>query len=177
VFSATACPPQVADLAISNENAALPVAFAPLGDGADRANDSPMTPEELRARAAVFARDAALLAGPLFEQRQTENAADQLTRASSSAASNYRAACHAQTHAAFTAKIALVSEEADEALYWLQHLRDCGFVRPDAVAPLLNEAEQLAKIFGKSSATAIAREEANRRQHRPTRRRGLRKER
>jgi four helix bundle protein len=136
-----------------------------------------MTAEELRARAAAFARDAALLAGPLFQQRQTENAADHLTRASSSAASNYRSACHAQTHAGFTAKIALVSEEADEALYWLEHLRDCGFVRHDALAPLLNEAEQLAKIFGKSSATAIAREEADRRHRSSGRPRRMRKER
>jgi len=118
-----------------------------------------MTPEELCARAAVFARDVAVLAGPLFNQKQTKNAADQLTRSSCSAASNYRSACHSRSHAAFTAKIALVSEEADESLYWLEHIRDCGFARGSQLVALLDEAEQLARIFGKSCSTAVAREE------------------
>ena len=128
-----------------------------------------MTPDELQARTAAFARDVAALAGPLFHHRKTENAANQLTRASTSVASNYRAAPHTLTHAAFTAKITLVSEEADESLYWLEHLRDCGFVGAERVASLLDEAAQLTKIFRKSAATAAAREEAERRRHLTTR--------
>ena len=101
-----------------------------------------MTPEELIARTQAFARDVALFAMPLFARRSTENAADQLTRASSSVAANYRACCRARSHTEFTSKIGLVAEEADESLGWLEHLRDCAFVDRDAVAPLLQEARE-----------------------------------
>jgi len=136
-----------------------------------------MTPAELRKRLAEFAADVAKFTKPPLTSPEARDIARQLRKSSSSAAANHRAAGVGQSHGDFTAKIGIAAGEADESVYWLQHLRDCGFVRPDAVAPLLNEAEQLAKIFGKSSATAIAREEANRRQHGPTRRRGPRKER
>jgi len=95
------------------------------------------------------------------------HAADQLTRASSSVAANYRACCRARSHTEFTSKIGLVAEEADESLGWLEHLRDCAFVDRDAVAPLLQEARELTKILGGSYATARKREEAARPFRRP----------
>lgn len=121
-----------------------------------------MTPAELIDRTRVFARDVALFAVPLFARRHTESAADQLTRASASVAANYRACCHARSHAEFTAKIGLVAEEADEATYWLEHLRDCRFGDLELVAPLLQEAEELARIFGRAYGTARRREDAAR---------------
>jgi four helix bundle protein len=140
--------------------------FTPLcepGLGTSFAIVSGMTPDELIARTKAFARDVALFAAPLFCRRPTENAADQLTRASSSVAANYRACCRSRSHAEFTAKIGLVAEEADESAGWLEHLRDCGFVDRVAVAPLVQEAQELTRILGGSYATARKREEAERR--------------
>ena len=130
-----------------------------------------MTPQELRERTAAFARNIEALAAPLFNRRQTESTADQLTRSARSTASNYRAACRSRSHAEFTAKVGLVVEEADESLYWLEHIRDCDFLRSEQLTTLLAEAEELLRILGKSYATARSREKIQQSERRATRRR------
>lgn len=92
--------------------------------------------------------------------------------ASSSVGSNHRAAGKARSHAEFAAKIGTVDEEADESVYWLEHLLRCRLVPEAAVSAHLKEARELAAIFAASAKTARLREEqrkANRR--RPSRRR------
>jgi four helix bundle protein len=84
-----------------------------------------MTPKELRARTAAFAKAVNLFCQPLLHRLETRPAAEQLVDASSSVGSNHRAAGRARSHAEFTAKIGIVDEEADESLYWLEYLKDC----------------------------------------------------
>ena len=48
-------------------------------------------------------------------------------------------------------KLTTSLEEADEALYWLEHLRDCGLASSPV---LLAEAEELTSILTKSVDTA-----------------------
>jgi four helix bundle protein len=45
-------------------------------------------------------------------------------------------------------------EEADETLYWLEVLSDAGIVKASTVADLLDEADQLVRIFVASINTA-----------------------
>ena len=52
----------------------------------------------------------------------------------------------------------MVVEEADESLYWLEHIRDCDFLRSEQLTTLLAEADELLRILGKSYATARSRE-------------------
>jgi four helix bundle protein len=52
------------------------------------------------------------------------HAADQFYRASSSATSNYCAAKRGRSTAEFIAKLGTVVEEIDEAVRWLEHMRD-----------------------------------------------------
>ena len=52
-------------------------------------------------------------------------------------------------------------EEADESAMWLEILAECGLVRQNTAARLLDEADQLTRIFVASINTA--REGANRR--------------
>ena len=75
----------------------------------------------------------------------------QLYRAATSMKSNYRAAKRGRSRAEFIAKLGVVVEEADEAVGWLEFMRD-GRIGEDTA--LLSEARQLCKIFGKSLGTA-----------------------
>jgi four helix bundle protein len=71
--------------------------------------------------------------------------------------SNYRASRKGRSRAEFVAKLGIVAEEADECVDWLEYLRDTR-IRHDNV--LLDEADQLAKIF--VAALITARNNSNR---------------
>lgn len=47
----------------------------------------------------------------------------QLIRSASSVAANYRAACRAKSKKDFIYKLAIVEEECDETLFWLEFLK------------------------------------------------------
>jgi four helix bundle protein len=113
-----------------------------------------MTPEDLRRRTFAFAKDVMQISQPMLGSLETRATALQLRDAASSVAANYRTVNRAKSHRDFTAKLATVLEEADEALHWLAFARDCGWLDPTAVAPLAQEAEELVKIFSRSVATA-----------------------
>jgi len=123
---------------------------------------SGMTPDELRKRLDAFAVQADALAAPLLASPVTRNSADQLIRASSSAASNHRAAGRARSHAEFTAKIGTALEEADEAMAWARHLVPCGRVSLEEAEPLIAEAVELVRILTSSCRTAQRNEQARR---------------
>src|SRR5262245_12853472 len=117
------------------------------GVGLVRAVTHGMTPKELRERTADFAVRVEAFSRPLLKRLETREAALQLSRSSSSVASNYRAAGRSRSHAEFTAKLGTVLEEADETQFWLEHLHRCGLVRPEEAKPLLAEAGELVAIF------------------------------
>ena len=50
----------------------------------------------------------------------------QLLRSATSIGANYRAACRGKSRADLTAKLAVVEEEADETLYWLELFEEMG---------------------------------------------------
>lgn len=79
------------------------------------------------------------------------HAADQFYRAASSATANYCAAKRGRSTAEFIAKLGTVVEEIDEAVRWLEHMRDAKIAID---LDLLSEAEQLRRIWGASLGTA-----------------------
>ena len=81
----------------------------------------------------------------------------QYLDAATSVAANYRAARRGRSHDEFTAKLGLVSEEADESVFWLERMASAGIVGSEPPASLLQEALELAKIFYASSRTARSR--------------------
>lgn len=116
-----------------------------------------MTPSELQGRLAVFAREVALFARPLFERIETRDIARQLTRAAASAAANHRAAGRARSHAEFTAKIGVSLEESDEVVFWLEHLVGLQTRQDPAAGPLMGSARELVAILTASCKTARKR--------------------
>lgn len=85
----------------------------------------------------------------------------QLQDAATSVASNYHAACRAQSRAQFVAKLSIAVEEADECVGWL-HKIDAARLAPTVeLAPLQQEASELTAILAASRKTAAGRRSPN----------------
>ena len=84
----------------------------------------------------------------------------QLQDAATSVASNYHAACRAQSRAQFVAKLSISVEEADECVGWLHKLSTAGLAPPGELAPLQQEASELTAILAASRKTAAGRRAA-----------------
>lgn len=116
-----------------------------------------MTPDQLRKRTTAFAIDIVLLCDPLWMRANSRNIADQLSRAGTSTASNYRVASRARSRREFIAKIGVALEEADESLGWLEVLLGTKKAPEAHVRPLLKECEELVAILCASRTTAVNR--------------------
>ena len=81
----------------------------------------------------------------------------QLLRAATSVGANYRAACRGKSSADVVAKLSVVEEEADEALYWLELLAESGVIASAKVAGLVSEANELLAMMVASIKTLRGR--------------------
>jgi len=108
----------------------------------------------MKNRTKVFAHRCIKLATILPRTTLGRHIETQLIRCSTSVASNYRASLHAQSKAAFIAKISIVIEESDESEFWLEFILDENLMSRDQVFSLLNEAHELTSIFISTRKTA-----------------------
>jgi len=113
-----------------------------------------MGPEQLRDRTKAFAVRIVRLYRSLPHSADSQVVGKQLLRCGTSVAANYRAACRGRSRAEWIAKIGLVVEEADETVFWLEMLSDCGIVASGRCDDILNEARELSAIFTASRHTA-----------------------
>lgn len=81
----------------------------------------------------------------------------QLVRCSSSVGANYRAARRAKSDADFINKLKIVEEECDESVYFLELLREFNLDFTVNFNPLIDEANELLKVFVASINTTRAR--------------------
>jgi len=102
---------------------------------------------ELQERTRRFAHRSVKLALALPEGPLGEHIKRQLIRCSTSVASDYRAACLAQSRAGFVAKLSIVVEEIDESCFWLEFVIYEKLLGSKRVGPLLKEAGELTCIF------------------------------
>jgi four helix bundle protein len=106
-----------------------------------------MTPEELRTRTQAFALRIIKLVATFPHDPALQVIGRQLLRSGTSVGANYRAACRAGSRADFAAKLAIVEEEADETLYWLELLTKSALVKADPLGKLMAEANELVAII------------------------------
>ena len=106
-----------------------------------------MVGDELKRRTKEFAHRCVKLAMTLPDTQLGNHIRGQLVRCSTSVASNYRAACIAQSKAGFISKLSIVIEESDESLFWLDFIIDENLIQKHLVEPLMKEAEELTAIF------------------------------
>jgi four helix bundle protein len=79
---------------------------------------------------------------------------NQLLRAGTVVAANYRAAALARSRADFIAKMGIVEEECDEAPYWLEMLVELQLVDEGRLKDLGREANEILSIVVASIRTA-----------------------
>ena len=106
-----------------------------------------MDRRELMERVKQFAHRCVRLAMALPDTPLGRHVKSQLIRCSTGAAANYRAACVAQSRAAFVAKLSIVVEEVDESCFWMEFIVDEGLLSEQRAGPLLQEGRELTSIF------------------------------
>jgi four helix bundle protein len=108
--------------------------------------------KELEQRSMRFAKDVCAHAEAIGSRAAIQHAVHQLLRSSSGAAANYRAAGRARSRKEFVAKLGVVNEEADEAVFWLEYIESA--TNGEEHKRLLAEARELRAIFAAAYATA-----------------------
>jgi four helix bundle protein len=114
----------------------------------------PMTPKELQERTMQFAVRVLKFADALPKTVSGRTVANQIARSGCSVAANYRSALRGKSRADFINKITIVLEEADETGFWIELSERAGLLQSKRLKALLDEAEQLTKIFNATRTTA-----------------------
>ena len=80
-----------------------------------------------------------------------------MLRCGTSVGANYRAACRAKSLAEFVAKMAIVEEECDESIYWMELIVEAGLMDEKRLIELKNEANEILSMVVASIKTARSR--------------------
>jgi four helix bundle protein len=115
-----------------------------------------MNAEDLKKRTKLFALRVLKLVAALPNTIQGRTVGGQLAKAGTSVGANYRSACRGRSRPEFIAKLGIVEEEADESAFWLELTIEGGLLKSELVQPLLDEANELARIMASSRVTASA---------------------
>jgi four helix bundle protein len=71
----------------------------------------------------------------------------QILRSATSVGANYRAACRAKSTADILHKLAIVEEEADETLYWLELLVETELIPEAKLKNLITETNEIVAMI------------------------------
>jgi four helix bundle protein len=118
---------------------------------------SNVNPEQMRSRTKKFTLRVLKMFQALPKIEEARIIGRQVLRSGMSVGANYRAVCRARSIKEFISKLNIVTEEADETVFWFEILIDGGIVRERKLAALKQEAEELLAIFGASLRTARRR--------------------
>ena len=116
-----------------------------------------MTPEEMKQRTMNYALRIIQLVQALPPGRVGDVLGGQLLRSGTSVGANYRAACRARSKAEFVSKLAIVEEEDDESLFWMELIVAAKLMTRDRVQNLLAEGNEILSIVVASITTARGR--------------------
>lgn len=105
-----------------------------------------MTEQEFKDRTKKAALRIIKLVDSLPRIWSAEVIGKQLLRSGTSIGANYRAACRAKSTADLLHKLAIVEEEADESLYWMELLIDDGIVSEKKLLPLMSEVNEIVAM-------------------------------
>lgn len=119
-----------------------------------------VTPEDFRRRTKAFALRGIRLVQALPKSPTAQVMGKQLLRCVTSVGANYRAACRAKSRADFIAKMRIVEEECDEALYWMELLVESNQLRAELLRDLMNEANEILCLVVTSIKTARVRRQS-----------------
>jgi len=101
---------------------------------------------EFKARTKKLGLDVIRLVEALPRTRSADILGRQLLRAATSVGANYRAACRGKSSLDVIAKLAIVEEEGDETLYWLELLQEANIAPSSAVRDLWTSADSIVAM-------------------------------
>lgn len=116
-----------------------------------------MDSNEFKARTRAFAVSIIFLVEKLPRTVAGNVVTRQLVKSGTSVGANYRAACLARSKAEMEAKLQIVQEEADEAIYWMEVARDGHMLTVDALQPHIAEATEIFAMIAASLKTLKSR--------------------
>ena len=116
-----------------------------------------MTQTELKKRTQQLALRVIRLVESLPKTKTSNVIGNQLLRSGTSVGANYRAACRAKSTADFINKLAIVEEEADESMYWIELLVESNQIKLNLVESLLVEFDEILAIIVSAIRTSKAR--------------------
>jgi four helix bundle protein len=70
----------------------------------------------------------------------------QLVRSATSVGANYRSACRGRSAADVLSRLAIVEEEADESIYWMELLVEANIIPESRVAALVSETSEIVAM-------------------------------
>jgi len=118
-----------------------------------------VTEEEFKARTKQIALRVIRLVKALPRSEVSGVIGKQLLRSGTSIGANYRAACRGKSRADVINKLAIVEEEADESLYWIDLLIASEIVPEKRLSSLAEEIKAIVRMTVSSIRTLRSRGE------------------
>lgn len=112
-----------------------------------------MTENEFKRRTKQAALRAIKVVEALRQSRTADVLGKQLIRCATSVGANYRAACRARSTADMISKLAIVEEEADETLYWLELIIESELLTVNRLQGLMREFDEILAMIVASQKT------------------------
>src|SRR5687768_18458376 len=105
-----------------------------------------MTEQEFKTRTKLIALRVIRLVESLPNTNSAQIIGKQLLRSATSVGANYRAACRGKSTADILHKLAIVEEEADESLYWLELLIESEIVSAKKLSILMSDINEIIEM-------------------------------
>ncbi len=105
-----------------------------------------MTEQEFKDRTKQIALRVIRLVESLPNTKTAQIIGKQLLRSATSVGANYRAACRGKSTADISHKLAIVEEEADESLYWLELLIESEIVTEKKLSVLMSDINEIVAM-------------------------------
>src|SRR5262245_41766951 len=105
-----------------------------------------MNEREFENRTKELALRVIKLVGTLPKNQALEIIGKQLLRSATSVGANYRAACRGKSPADVLNKLAIVEEEADETLYWMELLIESEIISEVKLLGLMSETNEIVAM-------------------------------
>ncbi|MDH3446314.1 MAG: four helix bundle protein [Deltaproteobacteria bacterium] len=116
-----------------------------------------MNEEIFKSRTRQLALEIIQLVESLPRSRTADVIGRQLLRSGTSIGANYRAACRGKSKADVISKLAIVEEEADKTVYWMEPLVESKLVERSRIKSLLQESNEIVAMIVASIKTLRGR--------------------
>jgi len=105
-----------------------------------------MNEQEFKDRTKKLALRVIKLVAALPKDQAALVISKQLLRSATSVGANYRAACRGKSAADVINKLAIVEEEADESLYWMELLIEADLIPQSRLSSLMSETDEIVAM-------------------------------